>query len=113
MEHLDVITVEELQGVLDNVDGKKPTQRHLAAIASKNGASQIELVDWWGVERKKSIIGLNDSMPSRLYTPLLMLLVLGERESSSKGSNKNSNNQCVSHRQKSTTPLNTPCAKYE
>jgi len=29
--------IEELQDALDNVDGKKPTQRLLAAIAYKNG----------------------------------------------------------------------------
>ena len=35
MNHLDEISVEELQDALDNVDDKKPTQRLLAAIAYK------------------------------------------------------------------------------
>ncbi len=39
VDHLDEIPVEELQNTLDNVDGKKPTQRLLAAIAYKNGVS--------------------------------------------------------------------------
>ncbi len=37
MDHLDEISVEELQDALDNAEGKKPTQRLLAAIAYKNG----------------------------------------------------------------------------
>ena len=37
VDHLDEISVEELQDALDNVDGKKPTQQLLAAIAYKNG----------------------------------------------------------------------------
>jgi len=52
MEHLDEISVEDLQQALDNVEGKKPTQRLLAAIAYKNGVPQTELAEWYGVERK-------------------------------------------------------------
>ncbi len=52
MDHLDEISVEDLQNALGNVEGKKPTQRLLAAIAYKNGVPQIELVEWYGVERK-------------------------------------------------------------
>lgn len=52
MEHLDDTTIEELQHALDNVDGKNPTKRLLAAIAYKNGISQTELAEWYGVERK-------------------------------------------------------------
>ena len=52
MEHLDEITVEDLQHALANIDGKKPTQRLLAAIAYKNGVPQTELADWYDVERK-------------------------------------------------------------
>ncbi len=52
MEHLDEISVEDLQNALDNVDGKKPAQRLLAAIAYKNGVPQSELAKWYGVERK-------------------------------------------------------------
>ncbi len=43
MDHLGEISVEELQDALNNVDGKKPTQRLLAAIAYKNGFTQTEL----------------------------------------------------------------------
>ncbi len=52
MDHLDEISVEELQEALDNVDGKKPTQRLLAAIAYKNGVTQTELSEWNGVQRR-------------------------------------------------------------
>ncbi|GCF15976.1 hypothetical protein Harman_39110 [Haloarcula mannanilytica] len=52
MNHLDEISVEELQATLDNVDGKKPTQRLLAAIAYKNGVSQTELAEWYDVQRR-------------------------------------------------------------
>jgi transposase len=52
MNHLDEISVEELQDALDNVDGTKPTQRLLAAIAYKNGVTQTELAEWYGVQRR-------------------------------------------------------------
>jgi transposase len=52
VDHLDEISVEELQEALDNVDGKKPTQRLLAAIAYKNGVTQTELADWYDVQRR-------------------------------------------------------------
>ncbi len=52
MDHLDDISVEELQRVLDDVEGKKPTQRLLAAIAYKNGVTQTELAGWYDVERR-------------------------------------------------------------
>jgi len=52
MEHLEDISVEELQDALDNVDGNKPTQRLLAAIAYKNGVTQTELAEWYGTGRR-------------------------------------------------------------
>jgi len=52
MEHLDEISVEELQDALDKVEGKKPTQRLLAAIAYKNGLTQTELAEWYDVQRR-------------------------------------------------------------
>ena len=39
MDHLDDISVEELHDTLDSVEGKKPTQRLLTAIAYKNGVT--------------------------------------------------------------------------
>jgi hypothetical protein len=39
VDHLDDISVEELQDALDNVEGKKPTEQLLAAIAYKNGVA--------------------------------------------------------------------------
>jgi transposase len=52
VNHLDEISVEELHDALDNVDGTKPTQRLLAAIAYKNGVTQNELAEWHGVQRR-------------------------------------------------------------
>ena len=52
MEHRDEISVEELQEALDNVDGNKPTQRLLAAIAYKNGVTQTELAEWHDTGRR-------------------------------------------------------------
>ena len=52
MDHLDKISVEELQDALDNVEGKKPTQRLLAAIAYKNGVTQTELAAWHNTGRR-------------------------------------------------------------
>jgi transposase len=52
VDHLDEISVEELQRALDNVEGTKPTQRLLAAIAYKNGVTQTELAGWYDVQRR-------------------------------------------------------------
>jgi transposase len=52
VDHLDGISVEELQDALDNVEGKKPTERLLAAIAYKNGITQTELSEWYDVQRR-------------------------------------------------------------
>ena len=52
MGHLEEISVERLQDALDNVEGKKPTQRLLAAIAYKNGITQTELAEWHDVQRR-------------------------------------------------------------
>ncbi|ELZ27550.1 transposase [Halosimplex carlsbadense 2-9-1] len=52
MDHLDEISVDELQDALDNVDGNKPTQRLLAAIAYKNGVTQTELAEWHDTGRR-------------------------------------------------------------
>ena len=52
MDHLEKISVAELQQALDEVEGKQPTKRLLAAIAYKNGVTQTELAGWYGVPRK-------------------------------------------------------------
>ncbi|GAA0307406.1 hypothetical protein GCM10009066_21340 [Halarchaeum salinum] len=52
MDHLDEISVEELQEALGNVDGKKPTERLLAAIAYKNGVTQTDLAEWHDTGRR-------------------------------------------------------------
>lgn len=52
MDHLDEISVEALQQLLASVENKTPTKRLTAAIAYKNGITQTELAEWYGVERK-------------------------------------------------------------
>jgi transposase len=52
MDHLEEISIEELQEALDAVEGKEPTQRLLAAIAYKNGITQTELAEWFDTGRK-------------------------------------------------------------
>lgn len=52
MDHLDEISVDELQETMDTVEGKNPTKRLLAAIAYKNGVTQTELAEWYGVQRR-------------------------------------------------------------
>jgi len=52
MDHLDEISVEELQDALDNVEENKPTQQLLAAIAYKNGVTQTELAEWHDTGRR-------------------------------------------------------------
>ncbi|WP_254765830.1 helix-turn-helix domain-containing protein [Salinilacihabitans rarus] len=52
MGHLDDVTVPELRRALDRVEGKTPTLRLVAAIAYKNGVTQTELADWFGVDRR-------------------------------------------------------------
>ncbi|SDY64482.1 IS630 family transposase [Halopenitus persicus] len=59
MDHLDEISVEELQEALDNVDGKKPTERLLAAIAYKNGVTQTDLAEWHDTGRRTIYSWLN------------------------------------------------------
>jgi len=59
IDQLNEISVEELQEALDNVDGNKPTQRLLAAIAYKNGVTQTELAEWYDTERKTIYNWLN------------------------------------------------------
>jgi len=52
VDHFNEISVEELQDALDNVEGNKQTQRLLAAIAYKNGVTQTEIAEWYGVQRR-------------------------------------------------------------
>jgi transposase len=52
MEHLEDITIEQLQSALDTVERKKPAQRLITAIAYKQGVTQTELSEWYGVQRR-------------------------------------------------------------
>lgn len=52
MDHLDEISVGDLQRALASVDEKTPALRLVVAIAYKQGISQSALADWLDVERK-------------------------------------------------------------
>lgn len=52
MDHLDDIAADDLRDALERVDGRTPALRIVAAIAHRNGVSQTELAEWFGVERK-------------------------------------------------------------
>jgi transposase len=52
MDHLENISVEALQDALDSAEGTKPAERLVAAIAYKNGVTQTELAEWYGVQRR-------------------------------------------------------------
>ena len=52
MDHLAEMSVDDLHAALAEVEGKRPTQRLLAAIAYKNGVTQTELAEWHGVQRR-------------------------------------------------------------
>lgn len=52
MNHLEEISLDELHEALERVDGKRPTQRLLAAIAYKNGVTQTELAEWKNTGRR-------------------------------------------------------------
>lgn len=52
MNHLEEISLDELHEALERVEGKRPTQRLLAAIAYKNGVTQTELAEWNNTGRR-------------------------------------------------------------
>ena len=52
MSHLEEVSISDLQAALDRAEGKKPTQRLITAIAYKNGVTQTELAEWYGVQRR-------------------------------------------------------------
>jgi len=52
MARLEHLTVEQLHNALDEVDGKRPVQRILAAISYKDGVTQETLAERHGVSQK-------------------------------------------------------------
>jgi len=52
MDHIEEISLDELHNALQTVDGKRPTERLLAAIAYKNGITQTELAEWHDTGRR-------------------------------------------------------------
>lgn len=52
MVNLDDVTTDQLRDALDEIGGKRPTQRLTAAVAYKRGVDQTEIASWYGVERK-------------------------------------------------------------
>ena len=52
MGQLEDISLSDLQRALERVEGRKPTQRLITAIAYKHGVTQTELAEWYGVQRR-------------------------------------------------------------
>lgn len=89
MDHLEEISLKELQQALANV-GKKPTQRLTAAIAYKNGISQTELAEWYDVQRRTIYSWLKQLEQSRLSTPSAMLTEVDDLANSATTSRRSS-----------------------
>ncbi|MFC7228682.1 helix-turn-helix domain-containing protein [Salinirubellus salinus] len=66
MARLEHVTVEQLHDALDVVDGKRPAQRILAAIAYKDGVTQATLADRHGVSQKTIYSWLQRFTPASL-----------------------------------------------
>jgi len=68
---MEEISLADLHRALERVEGKKPTQRLLAAIAYKHGVTQTELAAWHDVQRR-TIYGwlerFADDSPERAVT---------------------------------------------
>lgn len=75
MDHLDEISVKELQDALDEVKGNKPTQRLTAAIAYKNGVIQTELAEGTVCKDERFTVGSSGSKQSRLSRLFRMIIV--------------------------------------
>jgi len=52
MARLGHLTVEQLHDALEQVDGRRPVQRILAAVAYKDGVTQATIAERHGVSRK-------------------------------------------------------------
>jgi len=63
VEPLDDISVEDLQQVLENVEGKNPTERLLAGTAYKNGVAQAKLAEWYEFNDEQAIIESSLRLP--------------------------------------------------
>ncbi|WP_458210556.1 helix-turn-helix domain-containing protein [Haladaptatus sp. NG-SE-30] len=52
MSHLENISTDELRNALENVNDVQATKRLMVAIAYKQGVSQTDLAEWYGLSRK-------------------------------------------------------------
>jgi len=66
MARLEHLTVEQLHNALDEVDGKRPVQRILAAISYKDGVTQETLAERHGVSQKTIYSWLQRFTPESL-----------------------------------------------
>ena len=66
MARLEHLTVEQLHDALDEVNGKRPIQRILAAISYKDGVTQETLADRHGVSQKTIYSWLQRFTPESL-----------------------------------------------
>lgn len=51
MSRLEQISADELRGYLDAVEGKRASLRLVVGINYKEGVSQTEIADWYGISR--------------------------------------------------------------
>lgn len=100
VDHLDEISVEELQD-FSTTGRKEADTTAFSAIAYKNGVTQTELAEWHDVQRRTIYTGSTDSTPTSRFSRLLLMLIdLGERESSQKMIKKNSRKPFTNHLKK-------------
>ncbi|WP_458189691.1 helix-turn-helix domain-containing protein [Haladaptatus sp. NG-WS-4] len=52
MPNLEDISTDELRNALDDVDDVRSTKRLMVAIAYKQGTTQTDLAEWYGLSRK-------------------------------------------------------------
>jgi transposase len=52
MAHLENVSVNELRNALNDADDIQATKRLMVAIAYKQGVSQTDLAEWYGLSRK-------------------------------------------------------------
>jgi len=62
MDHLDKISVKELQDIINKIKENKPTQHLLTVIAYRNGILQIELAEGRTPGEERSTDSLCDSI---------------------------------------------------
>lgn len=83
MNYLDKISIKELQYALEEVEGNKPNQRLLAAIAYKTGVTRPNSLSGMTRDDERFTVGSCDLIPTnRSNWPQLIISEPVESESS-------------------------------